>query len=162
LRVGCSAMLTENRRDAWTTPAKSWRLTASGVEFETGIIRETPPTAERWQPPHPVTRSAALDLLRDRGGRLTHRVVSVLRVIAAEPGLSNAELAERLGVTTKSHPSRLLARLAHHGLIENTLDAALPFEANAWWLTASGRELERAIRHEGRAVAARKSRGARR
>jgi DNA-binding MarR family transcriptional regulator len=140
--------LIENTRDARTTAAKAWQLTASGQELETAIIHETPATPERRKPPQTVTRSAALDLLHDSDGRLNNRTVSVLRLIAAEPGLSNAEVAERLGVKAKSHTSRLLARLARFGLIENTLDAGLPFEANAWQLTGSGIELERAIRHE--------------
>jgi DNA-binding MarR family transcriptional regulator len=79
-----------------------WRLTASGEALEHAI---------RQEPLAPVEHSVALDLLKDRGGRLNHRVVSVLRLIAAEPGLSNLELAQRVGVQSKAHASRLLARL---------------------------------------------------
>jgi DNA-binding MarR family transcriptional regulator len=115
------------------------RLTPTADNPDGAIWHETPPA---------VQRKLALDLLRDRGGRLNHRTVSVLRVIAAEPGLGNTEIAERLGVNAKSDTSRLLARLAQRGPIENTVDAALPFEANVWQLTASGRELEAAIRNQ--------------
>jgi DNA-binding MarR family transcriptional regulator len=113
-----------------------WQLTASGIQLERAIRQETPA---------PVARSIALDLLKDRGGRLNHRAASVLRVIAAQPGLSNLEVALRVGIETKGHASTLLARLARHGLIENTRTGG---RENVWQLTASGRELEAAIRHE--------------
>jgi hypothetical protein len=108
----------------------------------------------------PLRRNAAGGLLRDRGGRLNHRVVSVLRVLAAEPGLSNSKMAERVGISGPSHMPTLLARLRERGLIENALAAPLPFEANAWQLTASGIELETAIPDEGRATANRTPRSA--
>jgi hypothetical protein len=41
-----------------------------------------------------------------------------------------------------------LSRLARFGLIENLVVDPAPFEANAWQLTGSGIELERAVRHE--------------
>lgn len=113
-----------------------WHLTAAGERLERAIWDETSPALQR---------SLTLDFLRGRGGRLNHRVVSVLRVIASEPELSNGELAERLGIEGKGHASSLLARLARLGVIENlNLDAG-PFEANAWRLTAVGRDLLAAI-----------------
>jgi DNA-binding MarR family transcriptional regulator/AcrR family transcriptional regulator len=113
-----------------------WQLTTSGIELESAIRQETPA---------PVARSIALDLLKDRGGRLNHRAVSVLRLIAAEPGHSNQEIALRVGIEQESHISELLARLARFGLIENTRTRG---RENVWQLTASGKELERTIRHE--------------
>lgn len=113
-----------------------WRLTPSGEELERAIWHETEPAAQR---------RLALDLLHDRGGRLTHRVVSVLGVICAEPELSNKEVAERLGIEAKGHTSTLLARLARFGLIENLVHDPAPFEPSAWRLTASGVELEAAV-----------------
>jgi DNA-binding MarR family transcriptional regulator len=107
-------------------------------------------------------RSVALELMLQSGGRLNNRAVSVLTVIAAEPGLSNTEIAESVGISGKSHISKLLARLAQRGVVENTVDAALPFEANAWQLTASGIELESAIRGDGRPAATSTSHTARR
>jgi DNA-binding MarR family transcriptional regulator len=147
--------LIEDMRLTQTPSAsRAWQLTPSGEALGTAVARATSALQRRTSPP----RSAARDRLRDSGGRLNHRTVSVLRVIAAEPGLSNREVAERLGVKAKSHTSRLLARLARFGLIENTVAAPLPFEANAWLLTASGRELAVAIPDDGRAMAARASR----
>jgi DNA-binding MarR family transcriptional regulator len=113
-----------------------WQLTVSGEKLERTIWHETPRT---------VQRSLAVALLHDRGGRLNHRVVSVLRVIGAEPELSNNEISERVGIEAKGHASTLLARLARFGLIENLVVDPAPFEANAWQLTASGRELESAM-----------------
>jgi DNA-binding MarR family transcriptional regulator/AcrR family transcriptional regulator len=113
-----------------------WQLTAAGIELESAIRQETPA---------PVARTMALDLLKDRGGRLNHRVVSVLRLIAAEPGHSNQEIALRVGIEQESHISELLARLARFGLIENTRTGG---RENVWQLTASGIELERTIRRE--------------
>jgi DNA-binding MarR family transcriptional regulator len=69
----------------------------------------------------------------------------VLRLIGADPGLSNNEIALRVGIKGKGDASSLLARLARHGLIENTRTGG---RENVWQLTASGRELETAIRHE--------------
>jgi DNA-binding MarR family transcriptional regulator len=111
-----------------------WRLTSSGEELERAIWHETPPA---------VQRSLALEMVRDRGGRLNHRVVSVLRVIGAEPGHSNNEIALRVGIDGKGHASTVLARLARFGLIENTRTQG---RENEWQLTASGKELETAIR----------------
>jgi DNA-binding IclR family transcriptional regulator len=115
-----------------------WRLTAPGEELERAIWQETP---------EPVKRSLALDLLRVRGGRLNHRVVSVLKLIATNPGRSNNEIALRAGIEGKSDVSRLLARLARFGLIENT---RIGGRENEWRLTASGEELETAIRDDTR------------
>ena len=100
-----------------------WELTSTGERLERAIWHETPAS---------VQRSLALDLLRDRGGRLNHRVVSVLRVIGAEPGHSNLEISERVGIESKGHASAVLARLARFGLIENVVHDPAPFEANAW------------------------------
>jgi DNA-binding MarR family transcriptional regulator len=116
-----------------------WRLTPVGEKLERAIWDETPPV---------VQRQYALHLLRDRGGRMNHRVVSVLRAIAEEPELSNNEIARRVAIEAKGHASTLLARLARFGLVENLIRDPLPFEANAWQLTVSGKELESAIRDE--------------
>jgi DNA-binding MarR family transcriptional regulator len=129
-----------------------WHLTPAGEKTERVIWQETPPAEQR---------KLARDLLRERGGRLNHRVVSVLRIIAAEPGHSNLEISERAGIDGKGHASMLLARLARFGLIENLVVDPAPFEANAWQLTATGSELEAAIRDDGNATSARRCRGGR-
>jgi DNA-binding IclR family transcriptional regulator/AcrR family transcriptional regulator len=113
-----------------------WQLTATGKELESAIRQETPAL---------VARTAALDHLKKRGGRLNHRVVSVLRVIGVEPGLSNDEIALRVGIKGKGDASSLLTRLARHGLLQNTRTGG---RVNVWQLTATGKELEAAIRHE--------------
>lgn len=114
-----------------------WHLTPAGEKLERAIWHETPPAEQR---------KLALDLVRDRGGRLNHRVVSVLRLIGAEPGHSNNEIAERVGIESKGTISTLLSRLARFGLIENTRTGG---RENEWQLTARGRELEAAIREDG-------------
>jgi DNA-binding MarR family transcriptional regulator len=113
-----------------------WQLTASGERLERAIWQETPAA---------LKRALTLDFMRDRGGRLNHRVVSLLRVIAAEPGLSNSELAQRVGIRGKGHASSMLARLARFGLTENMILDPAPFEANAWRLTDAGSQLIAAI-----------------
>jgi DNA-binding MarR family transcriptional regulator len=116
-----------------------WLLTPTGKELESAIRRETPA---------PLARATALDHFKKHGGRLNHRVVSVLRVIGTEPGLSNNEIAQRVGIEAKGHASTLLTRLARFGLIENLIRDPLPFAANAWQLTATGKELGATIGHE--------------
>jgi AcrR family transcriptional regulator len=69
-----------------------------------------------------VGRSVAVDLLEDPGGRRSHdRAMLVLRAVVDEPGLSNRELALRAGIKDEAQVSRVLARLARLGLIENML-----------------------------------------
>ncbi len=128
--------LVEGARDAHRkgTP-NAWRLTASGEQLDQAIGRETP------APPH----SLALDLMWQSGGRLSEDAVSVLRVSAAEPGLSNNEIARRVAIKSKGDASTLLARLARHGLIENTRTEG---REKAWQLTGSGVELDKAIGRE--------------
>jgi DNA-binding MarR family transcriptional regulator len=117
-----------------------WRLTGPGDELERAIWHETPPA---------LRSSLALDMLRVRGRRLNHRVVSVLRVVAANPGLSNNEIALRAGIEGKGDASALLSRLARFGLIENTRTRG---RENEWQLTPSGEELETAVRDDSRRV----------
>jgi DNA-binding MarR family transcriptional regulator len=117
-----------------------WRLTPSGDELERAIWHETPSA---------VQRSLALNMLQVRGGRLNHRVVSVLRVIAANPGLSNNDIALRVGIEGKGDASTLLTRLVRFGLIENTRTRG---RENEWRLIPAGKELERAIHDDSRRV----------
>jgi len=113
-----------------------WHLTPAGEKLERAIWAETPPAEQR---------KFALGLMRDRGGRLNHRVVAVMRVIGAEPELSNKDVAERAAIKDKSTASELLARLARFGLIENLVKDPALFERNAWQLTPSGIELANAL-----------------
>jgi DNA-binding MarR family transcriptional regulator len=130
--------LIENTREAQRRgDVKAWQLTVAPEQLAAAIS---------YEPPVPP-RSVALELMRASGGRLNHRVVSVLRVIAANPGLSNNDIALRVHIDGKGDASRLLARLARFGLIENTRTGG---RENEWQLTAAGVELETAIRDDSR------------
>jgi AcrR family transcriptional regulator len=80
--------------------------------------------------------------------RLTYRTMRVLSAIAAEPGLSNARLSERAGVTDQGQISKLLSRLAGLRLIENTGQGQRNGAANAWQLTDHGEVIERLARQQ--------------
>lgn len=77
--------------------------------------------------------------------RMTHRTVAVLVTISAEPGLSNLELSKRAGIRDQGQISRLLARLSHLGLIENTGGGASMGTTNAWRLTPKGAQVDKTI-----------------
>jgi DNA-binding MarR family transcriptional regulator len=77
-----------------------------------------------------------------RGIRLTPRMVRVLDAVASRPGLSNSELGARVGVTDSGQISKLLTRLARHGLIESRPRLV----AHAWRLTAEGYDLVASMR----------------
>ncbi len=90
------------------------------------------------------------DPLRELDMRLTYRTVQALLAIAAlggrGSGPSNRQVAEAAGVADPGQISKLLARLEHIGLIENSGGPPLSGEPNVWRLTAKGREIEGAIR----------------
>jgi hypothetical protein len=73
--------------------------------------------------------------------RLTYRTLCVLTAVAAVPGLSNKEISDRAGITDQGQISKLLARLAGHGLMRNTGEGQPKGEPNAWLLTRRGKEL---------------------
>jgi MarR family len=77
-----------------------------------------------------------------RDTRLTPRTVRVLDAIASRPGLSNSELGAHAGVTDSGQISKLLTRLARHGLIESRPRAV----AHAWRLTGDGYDLVASVR----------------
>ena len=86
------------------------------------------------------------DPLEGLNMRLTYRTVRVLTVIAAQPGASNREIAERSGIVDQGQISKLLARLARLELVENFGGGHERGAANAWRLTARGAQIERATR----------------
>ena len=51
--------------------------------------------------------------------RATHRTMLVLRAIAAAPCSSNRQVAQIAGLSDEGQTSKLLARLAQRGVIEN-------------------------------------------
>ncbi len=92
------------------------------------------------------TMKPAKDPLDGLDMRLTYRTLRVLTAIAGRPGASNREVAAHAGVQDQGQISKLLARLDHLGLIENTVRGHAKGEANAWTLTPKGQEVEQAIR----------------
>jgi AcrR family transcriptional regulator len=88
------------------------------------------------------------DPLRELDMRLTYRTIRVLVAIAETPGASNRRVAQAAGVADQGQISKLLARLEHLGLIQNSGDGPAKGEPNAWTLTATGADVEHAIRVE--------------
>ncbi len=80
--------------------------------------------------------------------RVTYRTACVLRAIGEQGGrgsnLSNRAVGDAAGIKDQAQISKLLARLARLGLIENASDGARgrPY---AWTLTKRGRELTQEI-----------------
>jgi AcrR family transcriptional regulator/DNA-binding MarR family transcriptional regulator len=80
--------------------------------------------------------------------RLTYRTLRVLAVIAANPGISNRQVADHAEVHDQGQMSKLLARLLRLGLITNTAPGQSDKPtgaANAWTLTPRGQEVQAAI-----------------
>jgi hypothetical protein len=84
--------------------------------------------------------------VQKRSLRRTYRTWQVLGAISdltsvrPGPGPSNRELAEAAGIEDEGQASRLLKRLERLCLIENTGVGQSKGGANAWGLTAHGRE----------------------
>jgi AcrR family transcriptional regulator len=77
--------------------------------------------------------------------RLTYRTVRVLMAVAEYPGSSNRIVAEASEVTDQGQMSKLLRRLKHLDLIENTGGSPSRGEPNAWTLTDKGWQVQGAI-----------------
>jgi AcrR family transcriptional regulator len=90
------------------------------------------------------------DPLRELDMRVTYRTVRVLLAIselgAQGPRPSGRQIADASGVSDPGQMSKLLARLAHLGLVHNDATGHGKGEPNAWTLTPKGREIEHAIR----------------
>jgi AcrR family transcriptional regulator/DNA-binding MarR family transcriptional regulator len=69
--------------------------------------------------------------------RLTTRARMALAAVADRPGLNNLEVSEVIGLSDQSQVSRMMARLAEQGLVENT-QASSKRMAKAWRLTDDG------------------------
>jgi AcrR family transcriptional regulator len=74
----------------------------------------------------------------DGGTRPTYRTARVLEAIAAYPGASNREVAERAGIVDQGQISKLLGRLAARGLIEKIGEGRTRGAPNSWRLTEAG------------------------
>jgi AcrR family transcriptional regulator len=90
-------------------------------------------------------RKPTKDPLEGLDMRLTYRTLRVLTVIAANPSASNRTVAEQAGVADQGQISKLLARLEHLGLAQNTGEGQAKGEPNSWTLTSRGREVEHTI-----------------
>lgn len=77
--------------------------------------------------------------------RLTYRTLSVLSVIAADPGASNRRVGESAGIHDQGQISKLLGRLGKLGLVENSGNGQPRGEPNAWTLTDRGEEVQAAL-----------------
>jgi AcrR family transcriptional regulator len=99
-------------------------------------------------PPAARRRNGTPNPLEGLSMRLTYRTMSVLGTIAARPGSSNIQVSEGAGVIDQGQISRLLARLARLGLIQNTGVGQAEGAANAWQLTPQGEHVERAMSRE--------------
>jgi len=97
------------------------------------------------RPPAPRNSRPNSDSCADFEIRLTYRTLRVLAAVAAEPGLNNKQLSERAGITDQGQISKLLSRLARHGLTENTGQGQARGEPNVWMLTLKGTEFLHAV-----------------
>jgi AcrR family transcriptional regulator/DNA-binding MarR family transcriptional regulator len=102
------------------------------------------PAAQNGRP----ARGPGVNPLRDLDMRLTYRTVRVLMAVGAHPGVSNRRVADAAGVSDQGQISKLLARLDHLGLVENSGFGQAKGESNSWYLTERGREIEEAIREQ--------------
>lgn len=91
--------------------------------------------------PHTARSTSGEDPLRDLDMRLTYRTVRVLLAIARHPEASNRQIADAAEVGDQGQMSKLLARLRHLGLIENSGHISTRGEPNAWTLTERGRQV---------------------
>jgi hypothetical protein len=91
--------------------------------------------------------------------RATHRTLLVLRAIELAPRSSNREIAEVAGLSDEGQTSRLLSRLAAHGVIENVGVGQAGGEPNAWLLTGEGRRVLRVTGGVPRAASPRRRDG---
>jgi AcrR family transcriptional regulator len=104
------------------------------------IARSLPVTSQQ------TPNSDRTEALQEIPFRLTYRTLRVLSTLAAQDGLSNAEVAARSGITDQGQTSKLLARMARLELVAKQGVGHAKGAANAWQLTARGARLERALR----------------
>jgi len=107
--------------------------------------RAAPGPATATESGSSVFLPARRDPLGEVRMRLTYRTAQVLECIAGEPGVSNRVVADRAGITDQGQISKLLARLERLGLAVNSGNGHAKGEANAWTLTALGREIAQRV-----------------
>jgi AcrR family transcriptional regulator len=91
----------------------------------------------------------ARDPLEGLGMRFTYRTLRVLSVVAEHPGSSNRQVADAAGIHDQGQISKLLVRLQHAGLVQNSADRHTRGEPNAWVLTRRGEEIETVVCRRG-------------
>ena len=101
-----------------------------------------------------VVAEAGGDPLQGIHMHLTYRTARVLEAVAELPGASNRIVGDHAGIPDQGQISKLLARLKHLGLLENTGEGGnTKGEPNAWRLTPAGRSVTRMVgmstRHRG-------------
>jgi AcrR family transcriptional regulator/DNA-binding MarR family transcriptional regulator len=108
--------------------------------------------------PAPERRAAKRSLaredpLKELDMRLTYRTVRVLQAIAGQPGASNRFVGDIAEILDQGQTSKLLRRLEHLGLIENTTHGGgARGEPNAWRLTGRGERLRDTIQAQASAA----------
>ena len=85
---------------------------------------------------------------RAGGARITYRTARVLSSIAAYPGASNREVADRAGIVDQGQISKLLNRLQARGLIAKLSEGRARGAPNSWRLTERGELVLRERRRE--------------
>ncbi len=101
--------------------------------------RRRPPAPVRFtSTPRRVPLGDEADPLAGLPLRVTYRTARVLEGIEHRPGASNRQAGEYAGIADPGQISKLLARLARLGLVENQSLGRSKGEANAWTLTATG------------------------
>jgi AcrR family transcriptional regulator/DNA-binding MarR family transcriptional regulator len=92
-----------------------------------------------------VQRSGVGYPFHELGMRLTYRTLRVLDAVACNPDASNRLIGELAGIADQGQISKLLARLARLGLIDNAPGASAKGLSNKWRLTEKGQGIQRAI-----------------
>lgn len=108
-------------------------LGASAAAREARLARPSPDAPARTRNRNGLPRRISV--------RLTMRTTKVLNTIAEHPGASNRQVAELAGIEDQGQASKLLARLAQAGLVENTNLTAEYGTPNSWRLAGEGERL---------------------
>jgi AcrR family transcriptional regulator len=143
-----SSSMTDS--DASIEPPRGSLLDLAGPLMSMIVLPYQGPTAARKELARPVPKPTGVhrpehNPLGELEMRLTYRTVRVLMAIAAQPGSSNRTVADTAEVTDQGQISKLLARLHHIDLIQNTGGGATRGEPNAWTLTNKGKHIQKAI-----------------
>jgi len=106
-------------------------------------LKHVPPTVALARNGHALAR--VQDPFKDLPIRITFRTARVLKEIEVRPGASNRTIGDAAGVADQGQISKLLRRLASHGLIANHGQGHADGEPNAWTLTERGEAIQRTI-----------------